>query len=595
MSNLSTADKRYLEELLGMDSGYVLNLTNETFTRMFRQFGVNIDNEKYRDNGDSKAKRMRSFWEKESDIAVAKVLRELLELYLAECNTAGKDADQHLLSQCKDIVRKLEGENHPAEKHAMNAPKVFISYSWSSNEHENWVKMLATDLIKRGIDVTLDRFDLKAGREITKFIEQIRSNSKLDKVIIVSDKAYVEKANSRIGGVGAEAQMITAEIYDQQDEEKFILVVTELDENDAPYVPAFYASRLYIDFTRSELYDEKLKELIHSIIDIPLLTKPKLGDLSAYLANSGQTATLNTSTHCQLAISALANNEASAMHHTKQFLAALADSLMEFRLPPNFDPDSDDVMNSIAEFLPYRREFSKLVEAIAGNQKSHMYGDELHSFFEKVLRHLYPDEQMQIIRRCDFDNYRFFAYEMFLHATAVFIRDNQSSMFNALIEDWYYNECHKGRTGKAMVPYVEFKQPVWSLEFGKLQKESRRLSITADLIKERCESPEVFNNLIQADIILYLRSNMSDMGDYHAWYPSTVVYLEHPPLEIFARSSSHKRFASRVSPYFSNMQVNEFKQFVQSVSELGELRSAHNPFCPTLAQMIDLDNLGTRS
>ena len=32
-------------------------------------------------------------------------------------------------------------------------PKLFISYSWSSSEHEQWVHDLATQLVEAGIDV----------------------------------------------------------------------------------------------------------------------------------------------------------------------------------------------------------------------------------------------------------------------------------------------------------------------------------------------------------------------------------------------------------------------------------------------------------
>ena len=37
----------------------------------------------------------------------------------------------------------------------MTAPKLFISYSWSSPEHEQWVVDLATELRESGVDVIL--------------------------------------------------------------------------------------------------------------------------------------------------------------------------------------------------------------------------------------------------------------------------------------------------------------------------------------------------------------------------------------------------------------------------------------------------------
>jgi hypothetical protein len=40
-------------------------------------------------------------------------------------------------------------------------PKAFISYSWSSQEHQRWVLDLATQLRENGVDVTIDKWDLK--------------------------------------------------------------------------------------------------------------------------------------------------------------------------------------------------------------------------------------------------------------------------------------------------------------------------------------------------------------------------------------------------------------------------------------------------
>ena len=42
-------------------------------------------------------------------------------------------------------------------------PKVFISYSWTTPEHEEWVLNLANDLNDSGIFVVLDKWDLRPG------------------------------------------------------------------------------------------------------------------------------------------------------------------------------------------------------------------------------------------------------------------------------------------------------------------------------------------------------------------------------------------------------------------------------------------------
>lgn len=104
-------------------------------------------------------------------------------------------------------------------------PKVFISYSWSSEEYIKRVLELATRLINDGADVTLDQWDLSPGQDMHVFMEQgIRD---ADKVLILCDKKYTEKANNRTGGVGTETMIITPEVYAKHSQTKFVPVVME--------------------------------------------------------------------------------------------------------------------------------------------------------------------------------------------------------------------------------------------------------------------------------------------------------------------------------------------------------------------------------
>ena len=80
MSNLSIADKEFLEKALQMGNGYVLDFSNKTFEKFFHNFNVDIYDLKYSTYGESKAKRLRRFFELEQDETVAKVLAELAKL-----------------------------------------------------------------------------------------------------------------------------------------------------------------------------------------------------------------------------------------------------------------------------------------------------------------------------------------------------------------------------------------------------------------------------------------------------------------------------------------------------------------------------------
>ncbi len=114
MSSLSTAEKLYLENILGMGGGYVLAFSDATFGQFFDGFNVKIHSDKYQIYGVSnarvsKAKKMRAFWDMEPDALVGEVLSELLDVYEARCDSIGLERDTTSLRKSRDIVARLMG------------------------------------------------------------------------------------------------------------------------------------------------------------------------------------------------------------------------------------------------------------------------------------------------------------------------------------------------------------------------------------------------------------------------------------------------------------------------------------------------------
>lgn len=114
MSSLTDSEKRYLEKLLNMNTGYVLDYTDATFAEFFKRHNIDIHSKKYQIYGTSKAKKLRAFWDQEPDAVVAPVLSEMLDFYTALCDLDGKKPDQFLLEKCQAIVARLSGRKGPA-------------------------------------------------------------------------------------------------------------------------------------------------------------------------------------------------------------------------------------------------------------------------------------------------------------------------------------------------------------------------------------------------------------------------------------------------------------------------------------------------
>lgn len=110
MSSLTPLEKRHLEDLFGMSGGYVLSFTNDSFAQLFRDTAnIEIYDIRYAFNGESKARRLRSFWELESDPLVGKILSTILEFWKYENDKKGAPTNAGY-SECKKIVGRLLGK-----------------------------------------------------------------------------------------------------------------------------------------------------------------------------------------------------------------------------------------------------------------------------------------------------------------------------------------------------------------------------------------------------------------------------------------------------------------------------------------------------
>ena len=103
MASLKFREKNLIEEFLEMRGGYVLNFSDRTFADFFRDFDVEINEASYMEgHSGSKANRIRSFLERESDRLVGEVLQELVE-YAESYRPGHKSA-----TDCRSIATRLQ-------------------------------------------------------------------------------------------------------------------------------------------------------------------------------------------------------------------------------------------------------------------------------------------------------------------------------------------------------------------------------------------------------------------------------------------------------------------------------------------------------
>jgi len=159
----------------------------------------------------------------------------------------------------------------------LSNPKVFVSYSWDSEEHKTWVRELSERLIRNGINARLDQWHVAPGQSLTQFMEQETTTS--DHVLIVCTTNYCQKSTSRSGGVGFEQQIISGQIAAGVEREKFVPLVRngEFNPGDNCSIPPHFLGIYAIDMRDDKSFDSSLETLLRAIYKEPLHKVPELG------------------------------------------------------------------------------------------------------------------------------------------------------------------------------------------------------------------------------------------------------------------------------------------------------------------------------
>lgn len=157
-------------------------------------------------------------------------------------------------------------------------PKIFISYAWEDEEHKQWVKRFANQLIADGIDAVIDQYDLTLGDRLPHFMEQFISEANY--VIIICTPTYKKKSDSRVGGVGYEGHIISGELLSKGNESKFIPVIRKGTVQSA--LPVCLAGKLAVDLSKEQYYDVNYQDLVTTVYGVKY-NKPILGNRPQYV------------------------------------------------------------------------------------------------------------------------------------------------------------------------------------------------------------------------------------------------------------------------------------------------------------------------
>ena len=162
----------------------------------------------------------------------------------------------------------------------MENKRIFISYSWDTDAHKEWVHYFANLLRKNGVDAEIDAFEtqLKSTNLNKMMVEKVRDS---DFIIIVLTENYANKANNFEGGVGFESQLALPLLMENPS--KLIYIMKH--QGDYSKVFPFHLKGQYaIDFSDESSFEEKFNDLLYRIYEQERYYKEPLGTSPNFMA-----------------------------------------------------------------------------------------------------------------------------------------------------------------------------------------------------------------------------------------------------------------------------------------------------------------------
>ncbi|HVG33113.1 MAG TPA: toll/interleukin-1 receptor domain-containing protein [Pyrinomonadaceae bacterium] len=491
------------------------------------------------------------------------------------------------------------------DEHSITIPRVFISYSWSSEDHQQWVLDLAKKLMSDGVAVIIDRWDLKPGQDKYHFMEQMVKDESINRVLIICDKTYTEKADKREDtGVSTETQIISREVYSAVAQEKFIPVVKEKTDEGRPYIPVFIQSRIYVDLSDPQTFYENYEELLRNIYNKPLLSKPALGKPPAYITDPSKSV-LETTHKLRALKDAILHDKGYAVGYADDYLSLLGSALDSFTLEvgsASWTVLRDKVLTRLEDTRPYKDEYVEFITFIARYGSDERLYDAIHAFFSKSLRFLNLHEY----RNPRFDVQKFLIYELFLYTIAALIKRDRFREVNSLLTQLYHDPGDRSGLGneRSIYNYCIFQPDIQSIENTQGSRNAySRISPSAELIRNRIDRTGgiTSEDLFEADYMLFIRfllhrETMAKHGQLLSWAPKTIGQAHNTlTFPIFLKGTS-KAFFNKLKLLLDVKDKDELvARFDQLCAEKGipTFDSIWGDPCERHRNFMNLDRLDT--
>jgi hypothetical protein len=474
--------------------------------------------------------------------------------------------------------------------------KIFISYSWTTPEHEDWVLSLAKRLISDGVEVVLDKWDLKEGNDLYDFMESMVKSPEINKVLIILDEKYTERADARKGGVGTETQIISPKMYKDVSQEKFIPIVRERNEEGVAFIPTYLDGRVYIDLSSDEHFEENYESLLRNIYSRPSYSKPKLGNAPSYLFEDSP-LNFKISHILRGFEKQLLNKPDCANSIIKDFLNDFTENLKEFSITFKSQDQIEvgkQICDNINQYTPLRDDFIKFFDILTKSNVDFDI-DIIVQFMEELPLFFSPLDNRSSWGSFEFDNFKIIVHELLLYMIAVGLKNNNYQFIEEILYSSYftkdkYNHKNEAQSFSVFYGHSDIIKPYYN------QTHSQNFySAMADFLIKRIPDFLSKRLIVQADLLCYYVAELNSLR----WFPITYIYDTSGHYELFYRLESSRHF-EKVKILFGVETIEEFKRKLNELEEKDKGNTYRVSYSGSfdsvipLYRLIDKEKIGTK-
>lgn len=474
-------------------------------------------------------------------------------------------------------------------------PKIFISYSWSSDA---LVLELAQRLVSQGVDVVLDKWDLKEGQDKYTFMERCVNDPEITKVLIICDKAYAQKADDRTGGVGDETVIISSEIYGNMKQEKFIPVIAEKDEYGNPYTPTYIKTRIYIDLSNQDTYEMEYEKLLRNIYEKPQFIKPKLGKKPEWLDEEKTNFFPLTDLIRQIRGS---NTDNKRKNCISRFQTSYVEILKEY-FEKGAEPER--IYEIFLNTKPVRDIFLEFVEVIAETEPD--YAEILAEIFESMYNQLTCiktfEPNADSASDSDLDVFKNHMWELFICVITFMRHIKDYKAINVMLTYTYFLETSIFGGVIKQNNYTAFRHHSRVIEdcYKPKTEMKNKFTLMGDVICNQREKLPIYTReaIAEADLFLYQVCNAYDLAEneqsWHGtyWFPTFYVYVQSMPIEWGKMKS--RRYCEKMMVLFGVDSLNSLKVAVGKCTFDDKMKySGSWDAAPAILNCINVEDIGT--